>query len=70
MPKFDSRWNTSSGKDRPPEPYNKAEGARLVAKVMRRAETEQPVTKHEQGAKWRIEDGNHAKRFNQDAAPK
>jgi hypothetical protein len=61
--------NTPSGKDRR-QSYEKSEGARLVAKVMTRAETEQ---KHETGGHgviFTIEDGNHAKRINMDAPPK
>jgi hypothetical protein len=69
MRHFDPRYNSPSGKGGP-EPYHKAEGAALVAKVMTRAEKVQPVTSHAEGAKWRIEDGNRAFKIDHDAPPK
>jgi hypothetical protein len=65
---MDSRWNTSSGRA-PDGTYSKAEGARKVAQVMRRAEKPQGASAGG-GVKFSIEDGNRAKSIDHDAMPK
>ena len=71
--KRDGRYNSSDGKARQ-APDVKESGARLVARVMRGAEAGQPnddqQNRDRMGAKFTIEDGNHAKRINHDAPPK
>jgi hypothetical protein len=55
MPKFDPRYNRSSGKP-VPEPFHKEDGTALVSKVM--------AKEHDPGAgqiKFRIGDKNHAR---------
>jgi hypothetical protein len=63
---FDPRSNTPSGGPHH-QPDSKRTGASQVSKVMLRQEKEQGTSS---GMKFRIEDGNHAKKINMDAPPK
>lgn len=63
---MDPRYNSPSGKA---DPKMVIDGAKTVARVMLRAEKPQPTsTAH--GIRFSIEEGNHAKKINHDAAPK
>ena len=67
MPKFDPRYNTSSGKAQPAPMV--IDGAATVARVMLRAEKPQG-TANGGAMKFTIEGGNHAKKIDHDAAPR
>jgi hypothetical protein len=63
---MDPRYNSPSGKA---DPKMVIDGAATVARVMLKAEKPQGTsTGH--GVRFTVEEGNHAKRINQDAAPK
>lgn len=71
MPKIGrdvERFNTSSGRAHE-APDSARTGAALVARVMRKAEKPQPT---QSGASivFTVEDGNRAKKINQDAPPR
>lgn len=61
-------YNTPSGRAHP-APDVKESGAATIARVMRKAETPQ-CTATGGAVTFTIEDGNRAKRINQDAYPK
>jgi hypothetical protein len=80
---FDNRSNTVSGREKE-QPYEAANGARLVGDTKLKVKAPQAGSSHDKfsgnvkteqfgrpGAqRFRIEDGNHAKRIDQDAEPK
>lgn len=63
-----TRFNTSSGRAHD-APNVRESGTSTVARVMRKAEKPQP-TQSGASVVFTIEEGNHAKRINQDAMPR
>ena len=71
--KRDARYNSSDGKARQ-APDVKVTGAKLVAKVLgnkvRDNDDQQNRDRGLGGARFKVEDGNHAYKIDHDAAPK